>query len=240
MRKLIKHIIFCSVLFLSGVMIAAQSAAPGHADPKSDSKSGAKTVSDIADGVDRYYNSLQSLKADFSESYRGAGLQRSESGTLWLKQPGRMRWEYRTPAEKLFISDGKTAWFYVPGEQRASKSPVKKLDDLRSPLRYLLGKTKLQKEFDALSLAPDAHPITAGDVILRGVPKGMNDRVQQVMLEINVNNQIDRIVIEEVDGAITEFRFSNMEQNLPIAEQRFHFAAPPGVEVVDVAELAPQ
>jgi outer membrane lipoprotein carrier protein len=68
----------------------------------------------------------------------------------------------------------------------------------------------------------------------------MSDRVQQVMLEINVNNQIDRIVIEEVDGAVTEFRFSNMEQNVAIAEQRFHFTAPPGVEVVEVAELAPQ
>jgi outer membrane lipoprotein carrier protein len=223
----------CRLVIALGLLLSVQTSAAQSVAPP-------KNVPDIADRVDRYYNNLQSLKADFTESYRGAGMQRSESGTLWLKQPGRMRWEYRAPAEKLFISDGKTAWFYVPGEQRASKSPVKKLDDLRSPLRYLLGKTKLQKEFDALSLAPDAPPAVPGDVILRGVPKGMSDRVQQVMLEINVNNQIDRIVIEEVDGAVTEFRFSNMEQNVAIADQRFHFTAPPGVEVVDVAELAPQ
>ena len=130
------RLIIAFALFLGGTASIAPTAAAQAAPP-------AKSVSDIAERVDRYYNSLQSLKADFTESYRGAGMQRSESGTLWLKQPGRMRWEYRAPAEKLFISDGKTAWFYVPGEQRASKSPVKKLDDLRSPLRFLLGHTTM-------------------------------------------------------------------------------------------------
>ncbi len=70
-----------------------------------------------------------------------------------------------------------TAWFYVPGEQQARRTPVKQLDDLRSPLRYLLGKTKLEKELDGLSLAPDQKPVNSGDVVLRGVPKGMRERV---------------------------------------------------------------
>src|SRR5713226_5224368 len=118
----------------------------------------AATVAEVAERVDRYYNSLQSLQAEFAESYRGAGLERAESGTLWLKQPGKMRWEYRLPAEKLFVSDGKTAWFYLPGERQARKAPVKKLDDLRTPLRYLLGHTRLIKEFNGLSFAPDVKP----------------------------------------------------------------------------------
>ena len=108
----------------------------------------------IADGVDRHYNDLQSLQTQFTESYRGAGMQRQESGTLWLKKPGKMRWEYASPREKLFISDGKVAWFYVPGESRVQKAPVSKIDDLRSPLRFLLGKTKLDKELNGLSIAP--------------------------------------------------------------------------------------
>lgn len=197
------------------------------------------TAAQIADRVDRFYNHLTSLKADFVQSYSGPGMQRSESGTLWLKQPGKMRWEYRQPVTKYFVSDGHTAWFYAPGDQQAQKTPLKKLDDLRSPLRYLLGKTRLQKEFDGLSLAPDQKPAAPGDVMLRGVPKGMTDRVSQVLLEINRNNQIVRIVIEEVDGALTEFRFSNLQANAPAADSLFKSPVPPGVAVVETGELAP-
>ena len=81
-------------------------------------------------------------------------MERTEWGTLWLKKPGKMRWEYRSPRDKLFLSDGKDAWFYVPGERQVRRTAVKKLDDLRSPLAFLLGKTKLEKELQALSFGP--------------------------------------------------------------------------------------
>jgi outer membrane lipoprotein carrier protein len=199
----------------------------------------ADTPAQIADRVDRFYNSLDSLKADFTQSYRGAGMQRTESGTLWLKHPGKMRWEYRQPATKFFVSDGHTAWFYAPGDQQAHKSSIKKLDDLRSPLRYLLGKARLAKEFDGLSLAPDVKPVDPADVVLRGVPKGMNDQVSQVRLEINQNNQIVRIVIEEVDGAVTEFRFRDIQANAAAPDSLFRSPVPPGVPVIETAGIEP-
>lgn len=187
----------------------------------------------IAQAVDERYNHLRSLQADFTETYRGAGMERTESGTLWLKKPGKMRWEYRSPKDKLFLSDGKDAWFYVPGERQVRRTAVKKLDDLRSPLAFLLGKTKLEKELQGLSLAPDVVPLAAGDVTLRGVPKSLADRVSQVLLEITPEHWIGRIVIEEADGSVTEYRFSNQKENEPVTDQRFVFAVPDGVEVID-------
>src|SRR5450631_1706860 len=121
----------------------------------------------IADKVDQRYNHLQTLEAQFAETYLGAGMTRTESGTLTLKKPGRMRWDYDQPRPKMFLTDGTTSWFYVPGERQVRRAPVKQLDDLRSPLRYLLGKTNLEKELDGLSLAPDQKPLSAGDVVLR-------------------------------------------------------------------------
>lgn len=192
----------------------------------------------LAEAIDHRYNNLQSLETDFSETYRGAGMARNESGTLWLKRPGKMRWDYREPRPKLFVSDGHTAWFYVPGDQQARKASVKKLDDLRSPLRYLLGKTKLEKEFSGLSLAPDVKPLEAGDLVLRGVPKGMEDRVSRILLEIDGDYQIRAITIEELDGSITQFRFTNLKQNPLISESRFRFVPPPGVETVEATEIS--
>lgn len=187
----------------------------------------------IADAVDRRYNNLRSLRAEFTEIYRGAGLERTESGTLWLKRPGKMRWEYRQPREKLFLADGKHAWFYVPGERQARKAPLKKLDDLRSPLRYLLGKTKLAKEFDGLALAADAPPTVPGNVMLRGAPHGMEDRVASVLLEITPESRIARLLIEEVDGSTTEFRFADTAENVAVSDAQFRLSLPPDVEVVE-------
>jgi outer membrane lipoprotein carrier protein len=187
----------------------------------------------IAQAVDNRYNHLRTLQAEFTETYRGAGIERTESGSLWLKKPGKMRWEYRSPKEKLFLSDGKDAWFYLPGDRQVRRSSVKKLDDLRSPLGFLLGKTRLEKELDGLSAAPDVTPTTAGNVVLRGVPKAMADRVNEVVLEITPDYHIARIQFEEADDSVTEYRFSEQKQNAGIADQLFRFSPPAGVEVVD-------
>jgi outer membrane lipoprotein carrier protein len=207
------------VVFTLGATLSAPAAAPD--------------VHAIAQAVDERYNHFRSLQADFTEIYRGAGMERTESGTLWLKKPGKMRWQYRSPREKLFLSDGKDAWFYVPGERQVRRTAVKKLDDLRSPLAFLLGKTKLEKELQALSLASDVAPLAPEDVVLRGVPKSLADRVSQVLLEVTPEHWISRIIIEQVDGSVTEYRFTNQRENVAVPDQQFQFAVPNGVEVID-------
>jgi len=150
-----------------------------------------------------------------------------------VKKPGKMRWEYRSPREKLFVSDGKDAWFYVPGDRQVRKTEARKLEDIRFPLSLLLGKTKLEKELLGLSLAPDVTPTAAGNVVLRGVPKAMADRVSEILLEIAPEHRIARIVIDEVDGSVTEYQFSQQKENVAIAEERFEFRPPPGTETVE-------
>jgi len=194
------------------------------------------SVDRVAEGVDRHYNDLNSLRAQFTEIYRGAGITRTESGTLWLRRPGKMRWEYTEPKEKVFVSDGKTAYFYVPGERQARKAPIKDLDDLRSPLRYLLGKTKLKKEFANLTARAGDRP---GMVLIRGVPSGFADRVTEMALEVDPQGQIQRILIDEADGSQTEFVFSGIQENLAVEDARFRFQPPPGVELIEGASVNP-
>jgi len=195
--------------------------------------SGAPDVKTLAAAVDVHYNHLRSLEAEFTELYRGSGMERTESGTLWLKKPGKMRWEYRSPKDKLFVSDGKDAWFYVPADKQARKESAKKLEDVRSPLAFLLGKTKLEKELQGLSLAPDIAPLTPGEVVLRGVPTALADQVSEIVLEISPDNRITRIVVQSVDGAATEYRFTGQKEDLAIADGRFGFKPPAGTEIVD-------
>jgi outer membrane lipoprotein carrier protein len=199
---------------------------------------GAEDIHSLAQAVDEHYNHLSSLQAEFTEIYRGAGIERTESGTVWLKKPGmkkpgKMRWEYRSPREKLFVSDGNDAWFYVPGDRQARKTSAKKLDDIRSPMAFLLGKTKLEKELQGLSLAADYPPLEAANVVLRGVPQSMADRVSEVLVEITPGHQIARLVINDVDGSSTEYRFTEQKEDLAIADSQFRFSPPAGTETVE-------
>jgi outer membrane lipoprotein-sorting protein len=75
--------------------------------------------------------------------------------------------------------------------------------------------------------------LAAGDVVLRGVPKSLADRVSQVLLEITPEHWIGRILIEEVDGSVTEYRFSNQRENVAVPDRQFQFVVPDGVEVID-------
>jgi outer membrane lipoprotein carrier protein len=177
--------------------------------------------------VDDHYNHLSSLRAHYTESYAGMGMNRSEEGTLLLKKPGRMRWSYAAPVGKVFVLDGKFAWFYTPGDAQATRVAAKELDDLRSPLRFLLGHTQLKKELDNLSVAPDGSGFR-----ISGVPKGMAQRVKALSLWVTASGAIERMRLEEVDGAVTEFTFTAMQENVLVKDSDFAFVPPAGVTVV--------
>jgi outer membrane lipoprotein carrier protein len=184
---------------------------------------------DLAQRVDHHYNQLHSLKAVFTESYEGLGMLRTESGTLLLLKPGRMRWNYKAPAGKIFLLDGKTAWFYSPGDQQVQRMPAKQLDDLRSPLRFLLGHTELEKELSTLTLAPASE----NHFTLSGQPKGEEKRVNRLSLTVTQEGIITAIEVEESDGAITRFTFTGEVSNPELPDSEFHFAPPPGVPIVN-------
>ena len=128
--------------------------------------------------------------------------------------------------------------FTFPEIGRRAKLTRGKLDDIRSPLAFLLGKSRLEKELQGLSLAPDVQPLVAGDVVLRGVPRALADRVSEIQVEINPEHQIVRIVMDDVDGSTTEYRFSEQKENVEIAAGKFEFRPPPGTETVE-GEAAP-
>jgi outer membrane lipoprotein carrier protein len=186
------------------------------------------TAQQVAQRVDKYYNGLHSLRTRFTESFQGMGIDREESGVLLLRKPGRMHWSYDRPPGKVFVLDGQYAWFYSPGDAQVERAPAAQLDDLRSPLRFLLGHTQLQKELVGLTLS------TTGDGLrLSGVPRGMQNRVAKIVLEVNGDGVIHSMSITESDGALTAFTFQDTVPNAPAPDGEFVFHPPTGIPVVD-------
>jgi outer membrane lipoprotein carrier protein len=192
------------------------------------------TAAALAKKVDEHYNHLRSLETRYTERYQGMGMDRSETGTLTLLKPGRMRWAYDSPAGKVFLLDGSNAISYTPGDAEATRFPEKRLDDLRSPLRFLLGHTELQKELQGLSVTLVNLNGQPG-YTLWGSPVGLEHRVRSLAVTVDAQGVIHALRIEETDGATTTFTFSEMHENVPVNDADFRFIPPAGVAVIDGA-----
>jgi outer membrane lipoprotein carrier protein len=201
------------------------------------------------------YQHVHSLKATFFERYSdGKGAVQSESGTVYFSRPGRMRWEYQSPDQKLFVVDGTNVWFYVPADRTVSRAKMKESADWRTPIALLVGKADLSRLCRSIELVapapsstgtPEDHPGQDGDTLLRCTPRNSpsdatdsTGSLREVLLETDPQARLVRISLREAGNIETEFRFGNWEENIPIPESRFHFQPPPGVTVVDEATLA--
>ena len=210
-----------SVVFLLGASLSFWLAGEARAQ--------AMSADALAARIDQHYNSLRSLEVNFTQTYEGMGMNRHEAGVLLLKKPGRMRWTYSNPAGKLFVLDGHNGYFYSPGDTTAQRVPVKALDDLRSPLRLLLGHTNLAKELTGLAIAPTGD----GTFTLKGIPKGLEKRVFGFSVTATANGEIKSMEIDETDGVRNSFVFSDEKPNAPAPDSEFAFVPPDGVRVVD-------
>ena len=187
------------------------------------------TAVELAERIDRHYNSLHSLEVQFTQKYEGMGMNRKEAGVLLLKKPGKMRWTYSQPQGKLFVLDGKYGYFYSPGDTEVQRVPVKKLDDMRSPLRLLLGHAKLEQELTGLAIAPQ----TDGTYLLTGIPKGLEKRVASFSVTATADGVIRSMKVEETDGITNAFVFTDEKPEAAAPDAEFVFNAPAGVKVVE-------
>jgi outer membrane lipoprotein carrier protein len=187
----------------------------------------------MINGLQSKYNKISTLSADFTQVHTSRDQrERRESGSLLLKKPGRMKWDYTTPEEKHFISDGKWLYEYVVAEKSVTRSSLKETGDMRAPFAFLLGQGKLRQEFRRIEFAKES-PVNAGNKVLRMLPTHLQD-FDELLIEFDPNTfQLERLSIIEPDRDRSDFIFSNIKENVPAPSAEFTFKAPPGVEVRD-------
>lgn len=189
----------------------------------------APDTSSLAKRVDHHYDGLRTLEVEFVQTYEGMGMNKRQSGALLLKKPGLMRWTYTNPDGKLYILNHKYGYFYTPGQTEAQRVPAKQIDDIQSPLRFLLGHTALERELSGLHLASQQN----GEYTLQGTPRRMEKQISSISLTVTAEGIIRSIQIVETDGVTNEFQFSGETDNIPAPASAFEFHAPDGVAIVD-------
>ena len=193
----------------------------------------APTVDRLITQVQNRYNNAHTLSVEFVENYSLQGHPRPpETGTLRLRKQGKMRWDYRRPAGKLFVSDGKTVYLYTARDNRVEKVPLKDTEDMRAPLAFLLGRLELRKEFRDFEVRP-----AEGGAWLEASAK--NDRVpyEQVEMMIAPDGEVKELKVLGRDQSLLDYSFSEERLNPPLEDALFHFEIPAEAEVVDAVEF---
>jgi outer membrane lipoprotein carrier protein len=175
-------------------------------------------------GVEDRYNHAQTLQIEFSEAYSAQGKTRKpETGTLFLRKPGRMRWQYTSPAGKLFLSDGKFLYLIVPDSKRVQKVKTKESEDMRVPLAFLLGRLHFQRDFQNFQSRPEGS-----DVWVSAAPKSPDLPYTQVEFEVTPQFEIRRVKVTGQDHSVLDFQFDQEKLNPQINAKLFQFSLPPG------------
>jgi outer membrane lipoprotein carrier protein len=189
----------------------------------------------LLQSVESRYNTAKTLQVTFQETYAGPGGRRQvESGELYLRKPGKMRWEYKTPAGKLFLSDGKQVFFYNPTTNRAEKTKLKETEDMRAPLAFLLGKLDFSKDFRDFQLKND----NASAATVTAMPKSDKLPYKQVQFTVNPvkGYSIEKLVVTAQDNASLVFTFANEQVNPALNDRLFHFELPKGAQWADLTQ----
>jgi outer membrane lipoprotein carrier protein len=182
--------------------------------------------------VEDHYNRTKTLEVSFTEQYTPPGsIRRTESGTLLLRKPGRMRGDYSQPKGKLFVSDGKFLWLYTPDDNRAQKTPLKVTEDMRAPLAFLLGKLHFSKEFRNLQAHQEGNltRITAE-------PKTEDLPYSNVEFVVGSEDRIQELKVTGFDRSILDFTFSEEKDDPPLDSKLFQFHLPPGAVLEETTQ----
>ena len=187
-------------------------------------------------GMERRYATADTAAGSFRQIYRAPGILQEETGVFLLKRPGLMRWESRTPEEKLFVADGKDCFIYAPRDRQVTTHPLTPADLARTPFAFLLGGGNVRRDYTAED-ETEFKPAFSDTVLLRLTPVRDNGEYKFVTLELDAKTfDIRRVVIREQSDTTMEFLLADIVLNRKTNARDFQFRPPKGVEIVRVLE----
>jgi outer membrane lipoprotein carrier protein len=225
------HRLACAAVAVWTISSPSAGAQQGRPAQEISSPQALPPASDVAGALQRKYDTIKDFSASFKQAYEGGVLRRKalESGTVYVKKPGKMRWDYTSPEKKLFISDGETIFLYFPAEKQVIKNAVPSQDQATSAVLFLMGKGNITRDFNVKW----ADGNSDATYRLRLDPK--TRQAEYDWLEITADRDTFRIVgltAADAQGGKSSFTFSNFKENAGLADKIFQFTIPRGTEVI--------
>jgi outer membrane lipoprotein carrier protein len=212
MKKIITILVIASLAFLTEISFA---------DDKNE----------ILNSVQKTYDMTKTFKADFVQiSYLKIMDQtQTAKGEVFIKKPGKMKWDYKAPDPQILTSNDAGIWLYMPEEKQVTKMQMENIYSSNTPAMFLVGKGKLSESFKVDNVLNKNNLIT-----LTLLPKDSEMNINRLLLFVDDKNyQITGSSVYDNLGNKTEIQFSSIQINQSISDNFFNFDVPEGVDVVD-------
>ena len=230
-------VVWCLVAF-------AATMAGGVRAAGEEGKSGGN-VREVVGKLQARYEQTKDLQADFKQTTRieGFGTPIMSSGKVYIKKPGRLRWDYLDPNPEEIYVNGNEVKMYVPEHKQVLVGKLTQMAASQAPLELLQGVARIEEQFD-IDPAASGERTDGGAPRLTLVPKTTGAEslrtVAKIVLDLNPKTHyIQKVAIHEVSGNVATFQFSNLKPNSGLKNALFDFTVPAGVEVVKAPTLSP-
>lgn len=200
--------------------------------------SNAALAADARARLEAFAHGLDALNGEFTQTTMDANgeVQEESRGTLALAAPRQFRWQYAEPFPQLIVADGNNVWIY---DQDLDQVTVRNqsTEESQSPLTVLVDLSQLDRDYVVQALKD------RGNLAWLGLTsRAKEPPFKRIEIGFDALGP-KQMLLEDLLGNRTEWRFSNWQRNPKLAPDTFRFTPPQGVDVigeaVEAAETLP-
>src|SRR5215467_5145976 len=178
-----------------------------------------QSAAELAAALQKKIDGIRDFTTDFTHVYEGGVLRKqlTERGRLLVKKPGKMRWDYTTPEQKQFVSDGLKMYSYIPQDKQVIVASVPREDEASTPALFLAGKGSLTRDFTPSLVDPPAG-LAPGSRGLKLVPKARQRDYDWLTLVVDpATLDIRGLQTTDAQDGKSTFSFTNLKENIGLS-----------------------
>jgi len=194
------------------------------------------SLDELAGRIQAAYDHTGDFKANFIQeaTIKSMGRTTREEGTVYLKKPERMLWDYTKPSMKRLVINPRKAWLYIPDDEIVYVQDAKDVLSSKMTIRFLTGIGRLKDDFD-MALPAGGPTDTEGNYVVVLTPRGYEAGIKTLLLTVDKDTfHIRGCLFTDLYDNDTRLTFSNIEFNTDPADELFDFTPPPGVKIYTV------
>jgi outer membrane lipoprotein carrier protein len=175
-----------------------------------------------------FVTSVESYSADFTQVLTdevGEVIESSE-GQLWLQRPGKFRWSYATPWERLIVANETEVWLYdAELEQVTLRSADKAIE--QTPAGLLAGNIESLDNYSVTTVSN-----TEGGSVVTLIPNSGSSDFQKIILIFSAQDLVS-LSLQDRFGQLTSIKLSGIQRNPELGAELFSFSVPEGADLID-------